>query len=258
MALFWRIWAAVSIVNIVVLAVFLGLAALQFASINSTLVGERLVVLANRTVAPFAASVRLGLPISSVRNAATLLERARQTDEDIVAIHVFNAEGQIVQSTASTAPAAIPAAAAAARQSAKGAPWHRESPEGFIGGVDVAMADGSSAGGILIVYPGRGHDTQVRSMITELLEGAFGALLAASVLGTLILRFSLRKAIRHFDAIDATYNNFEVSAWRRGAGPQETAAPARDPSALSIRLESAAAQYRAAGQGMAAAKDKSQ
>src|SRR5215208_6521293 len=115
MALFWRIWAAVSLVNILVLSVFLGLAALQFASINSTLVGERLVVLANRTVAPFAASVRLGLPISGVRNAPTLLERARQTDEDIVALHVFDAEGHIVHSTASPAPAEIPTAAAAAR-----------------------------------------------------------------------------------------------------------------------------------------------
>lgn len=258
MALFWRIWAAVSLVNIVVLTVFLGLAALQFASINSTLVGERLVVLANRTVAPFAASARLGLPLSSVRNAPTLLERARQTDEDIVALHVFDAEGRIVHSTVSTPPASIPVAAAAARQSAKGAPWHRESPDGFIGGVDVAMTDGSSAGGILIVYPGTGHATQVRSMITELLEGAFWALLAASVLGTLILRLSLTNAIRHFGAIDATYTAFEVSAWRRGAGHEETAAPDRDPRALSTQLESAATRYRAAGQDMAAARERSQ
>lgn len=258
MALFWRIWAAVSLVNIVVLTVFLGLAALQFASINSTLVGERLVVLANRTVAPFAASARLGLPLSSVRNAPTLLERARQTDEDIVALHVFDAEGQIVHSTASPAPASIPAAAAAARRAANGAPWHRESPDGFIGGVDVAMADGSSAGGILIVYPGRGHDTQVRSMITELLDGAFWALLAASILGTLILRFSLRHAIKHFGAVDAIHNDFETRAWRRGAGPEEGAGPAVDPGALGTQLESAAARYRAAGRDMAAAKDTSQ
>jgi hypothetical protein len=256
MALFWRIWAAVSLVNVLVLSVFLGLAALQFASINSTLVGERLVVLATRTVAPFAASVRLGLPISGVRNAPALLERARQTDEDIVALHVFDAEGHIVHSTINPAPAAIPAEAIAARQSARGAPWYRESADGFIGGADVAMADGSSAGGILIVYPGRGNDTQVRSMITELLEGAFWALLAASVLGTLILRFSLRDSIRHFNAIDTTYNDFEFNTWRHGAGREE-AVPPNDPTALSNQLRSAAARYRAAGQTLAAAKDTS-
>lgn len=257
MALFWRIWAAISLVNLLVLSVFLGLAALQFASINSTLVGERLVVLATRTVAPFAASVRLGLPISGVRNAPTLLERARQTDEDIVALHVFDAEGHIVHSTINPAPAAIPAEAIAARQSARGAPWYRESPDGFIGGADVSMADGSSVGGILIVYPGRGNDTQVRSMITELLGGAFWALLAASVLGTLILRFSLRDSIRHFTAIDATYNEFEFNNWRHAAGREETAPP-DDPTVLSNQLRSAAARYRATGQTMAAAKDKSE
>ena len=256
MALFWRIWLAVSLVNLLVLSVFLGLAALQFASINSTLVGERLVVLATRTVAPFAASVRLGLPLSSVRNAPTLLERARQTDEDIVALHVFDAAGNIVHSTASPPPAAIPPEANAARQSARGAPWHRESPDGFIAGVDVAVADGSSAGGILIVYPGRGNATQVRSMITELLEGAFWALLAASFLGTLILRFSLRDAVRHFSAIDTAYNDFEYSAWRRGAGRDETAST-DGPTALSHQLQSAAARYRAAGLHMAAVRDES-
>ena len=50
MALFWRIWAAMSLVNVVVLSAFLGLAALQYASINATLVNELLVVLAARTV----------------------------------------------------------------------------------------------------------------------------------------------------------------------------------------------------------------
>jgi hypothetical protein len=255
MALFWRIWVAVSLVNVLVLSIFLGLAAVQFASINSTLVGERLAVLASRTVAPFAASVRLGLPISAVRNAPALLERARQTDEDIVAIHVFDGGGHIVHSTINPAPANIAAEAAAAREAAQGAPWYRETPDGFIGGIDVAAADGSRAGGILIVYPARGNETQVRSMITELLEGAFLTLLVAAVLGTLVLRLALGDTIRLFSDVDTTYSEFERSAWRRGAG-LEWAPGAHDPSALSHQLRSAAARYRATGQSMAAARDK--
>jgi len=42
MALFWRIWTAVILVNLTVLSLFVGLATLQFDSINSGLVGERL------------------------------------------------------------------------------------------------------------------------------------------------------------------------------------------------------------------------
>lgn len=46
MALFWRIWTAVTLVNLAVLSVFVSLATLQFDSINSELAGERLAVLA--------------------------------------------------------------------------------------------------------------------------------------------------------------------------------------------------------------------
>src|SRR3546814_9884983 len=64
MALFWRIWAAVTLVNLAVLTIFVGLATLQFGNINSYLVGERLVVLADLTAAPFAAAAKIGLPLS--------------------------------------------------------------------------------------------------------------------------------------------------------------------------------------------------
>ena len=256
MTLFWRIWSAVSLVNVLVLAIFLGLAGLQFASINATLVGERLVVIASRTVAPFAASVRLGLPLSEVRNATALLERARRTDEDIVALYVFDDAGQIVHSTASTTPVVIWPDAATARRDARGAAWYRETQEGFIGGVDVTAADGSSSGGILVVYPGRGNLTQVRSMIAELLEGAFVALIISGLLGTLLLRYGLAGAIRHFQAIETTYGDFERSTWRGGAGDELTPTAAYLPL-LGEQLRSAEASYRAIGRAVAGAEDRS-
>src|SRR3546814_3890200 len=103
MALFWRIWAAVTLVNLAVLTIFVGLATLQFGNINSDLVGERLVVLADLTAAPFEAAAKIGLPLSTVRNADALLEGARQIDGAILAIHVFDAAGRIVHSTAEPA-----------------------------------------------------------------------------------------------------------------------------------------------------------
>lgn len=256
MALFWRIWFAVSLVNVLVLAIFLGLAGLQFASINATLVGERIVVIASRTAAPFAASVRLGLPLSEVRNAPALLERARRTDEDIVALHVFDDAGQIVHSTASAAQAAISPDATAARRAARGAPWFRETPEGFIGGVDVKAADGSSNGGILVVYPGLGNLTQVRSMIAQLLQGALMTVMISAVFGTLLLRYGLAGAIRQFHAIDTTYGDFERGTWRRSAGSGWTPTAPGLPS-LAEQLRSAEASYRATGQAIAAAEDQS-
>ena len=256
MALFWRVWAAVSLVNVFVIGVLVGLAALQFASINATLVGERMAVLATRTVAPFAASARLGLPLSSVRNATAILQRARQTDEDIVALHVFDAEGRIVHSTASAPPEAISAAAVQARMAARGAPWYRELTEGFVSGIDVAGGDGRSAGGILVVYPSQGHLTQVRAMIAELIQGTAGALLVAALVGTLALRYGLAEPVRNFETADHAYRDFERSAWRRAAG-REWSAPADGAASLSEPLHAAAARYRATGQAIASAQDLS-
>jgi hypothetical protein len=255
MALFWRVWAAVSLVNVFVMGVLVGLAALQFTSINATLVGERLAVLASRTAAPFAASARLGLPLSSVRNATAILQRARQTDEDIVALHVFDAEGRVIHSTASAPPESIPAAALQARRAPHGATWFRETNEGFLSGIEVTGADGHSAGGIMVVYPNQGHLTQVRAMVAELMEGTAAALLAAALLGALALRYGLARPIRAFEAVDETYRDFERSAWRRGAG-REWVPPVEGTSSIGEPLRAATARYKAAGQALASVDDR--
>ena len=147
MALFWRIWTAVILVNLAVLTLFVGLATLQFDSINSGLVGERLAVLAGRTAAPFQAAAKIGLPLSTVRNADALLERARQTDDAILAIHVFDQAGRIVHSTDASASEMIPPGALAAREAAGGAPWHSETEAGFFSGIDIRAAATSPGSG---------------------------------------------------------------------------------------------------------------
>ncbi len=254
MALFWRIWAAVTLVNFAVLTIFVGLATLQFGSINSGLVGERLVVLAGRTAAPFEAAARIGLPLSTVRNADALLERARQTDDAILAIHVFDAAGRIVHSTATPAPAAIPPEVVAARAAAGRAPWHRETAEGFFSSIDIASRDGITAGGILIVYPGGGNVTRVRAMAAELALAAIVVLLAGAAFSALLLRLSLGRQIRFFEAIDSAVAGFERSAWRSAAG-RPTAVAEGDADELRSLLEAAESRYRAAGRALAATRD---
>ncbi|HUG22012.1 hypothetical protein [Piscinibacter sp.] len=252
MALFWRIWASVTLLTVVVLCIFVGLATMQFGSIHATLVGERLVVLAERTLAPFAAATRLGLPISGVRNAAALLERARQTDEDIIALHVFDGDGRVVHSTITPMPPTLAPDALAARTAANGAPWFRETAVGFIGGVELPARDG----GIVVVYPRGGNVTHVRAMLAELALDAGLVVLLTAGLGALLLRWRLGPSIHHFEALDASLRDFERTGWRRAAG-KVSAAPVRlgDPppevSDLRDRLDAAAAHYRATGRQLA-------
>ncbi len=153
MALFWRIWIAVCAVNVAVLTLFVFLAALQFDSVNSGLLGERLHVLASRTAAPFEAAVRIGLPLSTVRNANALLERAKQTDDEILDIVVFDQGGVIVHGADELVSTPISREATDARLAAAGVPWHVLVDNGFLSSIDISHSDGTSAGGILITYP---------------------------------------------------------------------------------------------------------
>ena len=252
MALFWRIWTAVILVNLVVLTLFVGLATLQFDSINSGLVGERLAVLAGRTAAPFQAAAKIGLPLSTVRNASALLERARQTDDAILAIHVFDQAGNIVHSTDAAAPAAIPAEALSARAAAAGGTWHSEIDDGFLSSIDIPARGGASAGGILIVYPGGGNITQIRAMGAELAVAALAVLIAMAAASALLLRLGLGRQIRTFEAIDGAIADFERGAWRSAAAG--TVSPPAGGATAELRqlLDEAEASYRTAGRALAA------
>lgn len=250
MALFWRIWGAVTLVNFAVVTIFVALATLQFGNVNSALVGERLVVLADHTAAPFKAAARIGLPLSTVRNADALLERARQTDDAIIAIHVFDVTGRIVHSTISPPPTMIPAEALFARTAADGVPWHRETTYGFLSSIDIVSRDGSTVGGILIVYPGGGNLTRIRAMAAELGLAAIGVLIIAAVLSALLLRLGLRGQIKSFEAIDSSIGKFERSAWRSAAGRPPDVAEG-DAEELRVLLDVAETRYRAVGQSLA-------
>jgi hypothetical protein len=254
MALYWRIWGAVTLVNLAVVTIFVALATLQFGNVNSALVGERLVILADRTAAPFKAAAKIGLSLSTVRNAGALLERARQTDDAILAIHVFDLTGKIVHSTVTPHPTVIPAEAMFARAAADGAPWHRETTEGFLSSIDIVSRDGSTVGGILIVYPGGGNLTRIRAMAAELGLTAIGVLIIAAVLSALLLRIGLRSQIKSFEAVDSSIRNFERSAWRSAAGrPPDVAEGGADE--LRVLLDVAETRYRTVGRALEPAPD---
>jgi hypothetical protein len=249
MALFWRIWAAVAAVNLIVLTVFVALAGLQFDGIYSGLVGDRLAVVATRTAAPFEQAARLGLGLASVRNADGLLERARQTDPAISAIHVFDPAGRIVHSTMATPPEGIPSAGVAARLRANGMPWHVATAGGFLSGMDITR-HGRSAGGVLIVYAAAQERVRVGAITAELILSALGVLLGSLAIGAAMLRIGMRHQIRAFDAIERTVGNFEREAWRIAAAGAPGAGASEGEAEMRRLLNEAEESYRAAGRAL--------
>ena len=256
MALFWRIWTAIILVNLVVLALLVGLATLRFDSINSGLIGERLAVLADRTAAPFEAAAKIGLPLSGVRNADALLERARQTDDAILAIHVFDNAGNAVHSTVAPPPTKISPEAIVARQRAGGAPWHLETADGFLSSVDIPASGGETAGGILIVYPGGGNVTRVRAMSAELGLVAIAVVLVVAVVSAGLLWLGLRRQIRTFEGIENAIADFERGSWRSAAAGEMSLSYLDDRTEeLGELLDDAEERYRAIGEALTAARE---
>ena len=249
---FWRIWIAVVLVTLAVLAVFVLLATLQFQNINAGLTGDRLTVLADRTAGPFKAPAKIGLPLSSVRNADALLERARQTDRQIIAVHVYDSGGKIVHSTMSRAPDGIPAPALSAMQSADGGRWQISNGQTFISGVNIPDMVGRTAGGVMVVYPTSGHLTQVRAMAAELGFAALGGLIVVAMVGAVLLRLLLGRMFRNFQKIEDDITEFERNAWRSAAGSVISEnGDSTDPEKLGNLLSQAEAAYRNAGKDLA-------
>lgn len=253
MALFWRIWLAVSFVNLLVLTIFVGLATLQFGNINSDLVGERLAVLAERTAGPFKAAAKIGLPLSTVRNAEALLERARQTDGAILAIHIFDNKGRIVQSTDKQPPTEIPARVLAARSAADGSSWHIESDETFFSSIDIVARDKIIVGGVLIVYPKSSSVTRTLAMGSELALATIVILFASSLLSLFLLRWIISKQVRLYDSIDSVVMNFEQGAWRSAAGRPPLKGESNTEE-LAHLLEAAELSYQSVGRELGPAQ----
>ena len=100
MALFWRIFGTLVAVTALSLVVFVGLATVQYDAVLAGLMRDRISVIVQNIAEPLRAVVDLGLPINRKRDAAALLERTRQSETEIVGIHLFDNQGNIVLSTA--------------------------------------------------------------------------------------------------------------------------------------------------------------
>lgn len=217
-----RILAAIAALNLVSLAVFVGLATLQYESILSNLTRERLVVLAESVRGPFQAVADLGVSISTVRNADAVLERARLSDEAIFAIQVFSQDGKIVRSTAlKDQPIENREVLEAALAAGQSGIWHVETTDNFLIGANIASVTGAYLGSVVIAYSKHEATIQVQAMEARLVLLALAVFTCSVFIVWIILRIVLAEHLRIFEGILSTFDNFERKFWR-GKGATET------------------------------------
>lgn len=258
MSLFWRSWGLVVLLVSAVLAALVLLSTLQFNTILSGFVQGRLAVLAQSAQLSFRSATSLGLPLASVRNGSAILERARQTDPQIAAIHVFDPEGRILFSTDTVPPARIDEAATKAHAASKQGVWRAETHDSLLSGMPIPDASKRRIiGGVVIVYPKVGLATSVRAMGANLALFAAAVTLLLGAAAIVCLRYGLGRLIAVFSGINATFTAFEQKEWRQAAGGTSVTPPpvvgfGIDTRMLSSLFEAAEKQYVSAGMELAA------
>lgn len=214
MGLVWRVLTTIAATNFVVMFVFVSLATLQFDSILSGLIKERLEVLATRARDPFASVIELGLPVSSVRNGRAALVAVKQSDPAIEEILVFEPSGKVVHTTSREVVGDVPPDWIDASGEVNSSNiFHLARPSQFIVGADI-QSGGETVAVLAIVYSKSQARDQVRAMAAKLAFVA-GLIMAATILlGTVAVRFSLSEHLKVFDGILGTYDSFARAFWR--------------------------------------------
>ena len=196
MSILWRSWITFTAIIATVLVVLAVLSCLQHNALYSQLIRQRLSVVAQTAADSFQPVVKLGLPISMVRNAREVLARARQTDNRIIAIHAFDQSGHIVHSTQPDHPENVPEKIRLAQAYAEDLQWSVESPTELYSGISIHNAAGATVANIVVVYPKEEFETQTTAVIERIATITLGLLIIFSIAAFLLLRLRLAGAIR--------------------------------------------------------------
>jgi len=222
----WRSWIALSVIVGVVLGVLSMLIILQHNAILANLIQSRLSVVAQSTSASFRPIVNLGLPLSTVRNAQDILERARELDTAINDIHVFNPTGIIVHSTAQTDAGKVSDEIFHAFSLSDDDRWRSETDSVFGSGITIRNGSGVAVGAIVVISPKHTFLAKTDAISTRIQMVAMVLFLVLSILALTILRLRLSGALRGLDRIHELMRIFgngqarasEAQSMRRESG----------------------------------------
>ena len=203
MSILWRSWITFTAIIATVLITLAVLSAFQHNALYSDLIRQRLSVVAQTSADSFQSVIKLGLPISMVRNASKILSRAQQTDPQITAIHAFNPSGIIVKSTDPAQPGNVPQEVVQAQSLADSGEWSIESDTELFSGVNISNAQGATVASIVVVYPKREFDNHSSAVAKNIATTTLGLLVIFSAAAWLLLRLRLSGAIRALSRLES-------------------------------------------------------
>jgi len=203
MSILWRSWITFTAIIATVLITLAILSAFQHNALYSDLIRQRLSVVAQTSADSFQSVIKLGLPISTVRNASEILARAQQTDPQINAIHAFNPSGIIVKTTDPAQPRNVPQEVVQAQSLSDSGEWSVESDTELFSGVNISNAQGATVASIVVVYPKRKFETHSSAVVENIATTTLGLLVIFSAAAWFLLRLRLGGAFRALSRLES-------------------------------------------------------
>jgi len=208
MSVLWRNWLTFVGVLTIVLGVLGILSVLQHDAILVRLLQERLSVIAETTASSFRTVVKLGLPISTVRNAKAFLARDVALDPAVRSIRVFNPTGILVHNTAANETEPVSKEILKTQALTKGNRWSALSGSELSAGFSIRNANGDIIGGVLVSSSIAGFSVKSQAMKRKIAIASVVILIGFSALALLVLRLRLGGAIRSLVKLQQLFRQY--------------------------------------------------
>ena len=196
MSVLWRNWLTFVAVLAIVLGTLGLLSVLQHDAILVRLLQQRLSVIAETTASSFRTVIRLGLPVSTMRNAEAVLTRNRQIDPAVSSIRIFNPSGILVHATdpklkAPVAPKILQVQAVSGSDR-----WSAQTETELLAGYSIRNAAGTIVAGVLVASSLSDFTARSKAMERRIAIASGVILVIFAALALVVLRTRLGGAIR--------------------------------------------------------------
>jgi hypothetical protein len=165
---------------------------------------ERLVVTGNAIENSIQSSLELGLQFADIGTLPGTMERERSTDEMILSIDVFDADGKLLYSTdrlRATRP--VPATWLTAARQANGADWFVKDGTESAASNAIKNNFGVLVGHVALRYSEEQLRATTNAVARELALSAFGVFVVAATLASLALLAVMNRLSRQIDVVEA-------------------------------------------------------
>jgi hypothetical protein len=185
----------------------------KYRSNAERILQERLVVTGNSIENSIQSSLSLGLQFADLGTLPGTMERERATDDLILSIEIFDADGKTLYSTDRLRAARnVPAPWLSAARSAKGRDWFVKNGNESAAGISIDNSFGLVLGYMALRYSEEQVNRTTNAVARELAFTTLGIFVAAAVLSSLALLGVMHKLARDFNAVEALLRSPESSA----------------------------------------------